>query len=87
MLAFLVVSCNDKIPDPPPYRDASTQFIIVDILDREGMTQMSSYQIEVIDANDLVKDNCSSSNNLKFWFCDTMGKYSLGQPIHFDKNR
>jgi len=82
----LLVSCSNKISDPPPFRDAPTQFVITDILDREGMENMTTYYVEVIDANNLVKDKCNNVNqNLMFWFCDSANKYKLGQPIRFDK--
>jgi hypothetical protein len=68
------------------YKDAQTQFIVVDKLDREGMKDMSTYEVEVIDANNLVHNNCDGSGkNLFFWFSDSTGKYKIGQPIHFNK--
>ena len=87
VLFGLLTNCDDNKQEIPPYRDASTQFIIVDILDRDGMQNMSTYNVEIIDANNLVVKSCGSSENLNFWFCDTIGKYKLGQPIHFDKTR
>lgn len=83
---FMLFGCgNSTIPAPAPYSDASTQFIVVGIEAKEGMKEMTTYQVEVVDANDLVDG--SDGRNLKFWYCDTLGKYKLGQPIHFDKTR
>lgn len=83
---FTLFGCgNQPIETPAPYNDASTQFIVVNIEAKEGMKEMTTYQIEVVDANDLVSG--SDGRNLKFWCCDTLGKYKLGQPIHFDKTR
>jgi hypothetical protein len=81
----LLQSCNNTTA-LQPYRDAPTQFIVTDILPREGMVKMSTYYVEVVDANDLVRDK-TNNMNLMFWFCDSTGKYKLGQPIHFDKTR
>lgn len=80
-----LMACGPQPPAPAPYNDASTQFIIVDMESKEGMKEMISYKVEVVDANGLVSG--SEGRNLNFWFCDTLGKYKLGQPIHFDKTR
>lgn len=85
---ILMVSCSmpPKQPDPPPYNDALTQFIVIDMKQLDGMKVVTSYRVEVVDANGLIHNNDEAHSNLKFWFCDTLGKYKLGQPIHFDKN-
>lgn len=79
---FIMISCdkNEK-----GFRDAQTQFIIVGTSETYGMEKMTTYRVEVIDANNLSHD--SNGKNLCFDFSDTLGKYKLGQPIHFDKNR
>lgn len=83
-----LISCKQSVPAPAPapapYNDALTQFIVLDIKAKEGMVNMTSYYVEVVDVNGLSCNN--RCENLKFWFCDSVGKYRLGQPIHFDKN-
>ncbi len=79
--------CSSNIEEPAPYHDAPTQFIIKDIQQLDGMKALTTYYIEVVDVNGLSHDANSSRENLKFYFCDTLGKYKLGQPIHFDKFR
>jgi hypothetical protein len=90
LLSVVLASCGPSevaVPEPAPYHDASTQFIVKDIQLLEGMKSMTSYYVEVVDVNDLSSASGNSSENLKFWFCDSVGKYRLGQPIHFDKQR
>lgn len=84
-----LASCSEETPvvEPAPYHDANTQFIVKDIQQLEGMKTLTSYYVEVVDVNDLSHDQNNSRENLKFWMCDTVGKYRLGQPIHFDKQR
>jgi hypothetical protein len=79
---FVIVSCNSK---QKGFRDAQTQFIVTQINEMYGMEKMTTYYVEIIDANNLSRD--VNGKNLSFWFSDSIGKYKLGQPIHFDKNR
>ena len=79
---FVIVSCNAK---QKGFRDAQTQFIVTQINEMYGMEKMTTYYVEIIDANNLSKDG--NGKNLCFWFSDSVGKYKLGQPIHFEKNR
>lgn len=81
------ISCTPRVPTPAPYHDAPTQFIVIDIQQLDGMKEMTTYEVEIIDVNGLVTHPNNSDKNLKFTFCDSLGKYKLGQPIHFDKNR
>ena len=84
ILSIALFSC-EPIVVPPKYVDAPTQFIITNIGDKEGMVNMARYEVEIIDVNGLVYDRTvSSSTNLRFWFCDSIGKYKMGQPINFD---
>ncbi len=83
MSLFIMISCNDK---EKGYRDAQTQFIITSVNKVYGMEKMTSYLVQVVDANGL-SNGVNGNDNLSFWFSDTLGKYKLGQPIHFDKNR
>ncbi len=84
MMFLSLSSCNQE--SIFTYRDGPTQFIVTDIAEREGMKDMATYYVEVIDMNNLSYDS-NHGCNLKFWFSDTLGKYRLGQPIHFDKRR
>lgn len=84
LFSVLLSSCNGKL-NIPKYHDAPTQFIVKKINVYDGMVDMCVYTIEVIDANGITRS--SNSYNLEFDFCDTINKYKLGQPIHFDKNR
>lgn len=84
---LIFIGCQPQVAGPAPYNDALTQFIVCNISQLEGMKTLTSYQIEVVDVNGLVRNPNDGSKNLRFWFCDTLGKYKLGQPIHFDKNR
>ena len=87
MLVIGLASCSSlTVEVPAPYHDASTQFIIMEIKQLEGMKRLTSYLVEVVDVNDLVSGP-NGGGNLKFWLCDSIGKYRLGQPIHFDKQR
>ena len=86
ILLLTLASCDRPIMEKP-YHDALTQFIIKDIKQLKGMKLLTTYYVEVVDVNDLSSSSSSSGENLKFIFCDTIGKYKLGQPIHFDKNR
>ena len=90
LLALLVTivilslaSCGDSFPSPPKYKDAPTMFIVKNINQLDGMKNQTSYDIEVVDVNGLVKDN--KGNNLIFTMTDSVGKYRLGQPIHFGR--
>lgn len=87
MLIGLVSCKNSTVELPAPYHDAATQFIVSDIQQLDGMKGMTTYLVEIVDVNGLVHVQGSSRENLTFWFCDTLGKYKLGQPIHFDKQR
>ncbi len=84
LTVLLFGSCNKRTSFK--YKDGPTQFIITDIQPEEGMKEMSTYYIEVVDVNNLSYDS-NNNHNLMFWFSDTVGKYRLGQPIHFDKRR
>ena len=77
---FIITSCEPSFINP--YVDAPTQFIVMDTLTKGGMSKMTTYYIEVIDANNLAYG--TNGKNLKFWFCDSVGKYKIGQSIHFD---
>ncbi len=85
-LSLVLSSCVESLK--PRYVDALTQFIVVDAYKLNGMQTMGVYQIEVVDANGLTYDQTSNEgSNLKFRIVDTLGKYKIGQPIHFNKNR
>jgi hypothetical protein len=79
---FVMISCDSK---EKGFRDAQTQFIITGTSEMYGMEKMTTYYVEIIDANNLSHDG--NGKNLCFLFSDSVGKYKLGQPIHFDKNR
>jgi hypothetical protein len=82
-----IIGCQPKVAEPAPYNDALTQFIVCDIAQLDGMKTLTSYEVEVVDVNGLVRSSNDNGKNLRFRFCDTLGKYKLGQPIHFDKNK
>ncbi len=83
-LAILALtSCNNQQIIPAPYKDAPTMFIVKNINQLDGMKNLTSYEIEVVDVNELVKDN--QGHNLIFTMTDSVGKYRLGQPIHFGR--
>ena len=85
IVAIAFTSCNETAPPPPKYVDAPTIFVVTNIDTKEGMSKMARYEIEVVDANGLCSSCNSSSSNLKFWCCDSLGKYKMGQPIRFEK--
>ena len=84
ILAIAFASCDGPIITQK-YADAPTLFVVTNIDTKDGMVKMARYEIEVVDANRLSYDHNSSSANLKFWCCDSLGKYKLGQPIKFEK--
>lgn len=79
------VSCENKISSIPDYWDSGTMFIVKNISKVKGMEKFVIYEVEVVDPNGFSNDPNSSSENLKFEFTDSLGKYNVGQAIHFSK--
>lgn len=79
------VSCTEDTYEKPKYWDSSTMFIVTSITREEGLERNVIYQVEVVDPNGFSYDYNNSSDNLKFEFTDSIGKYKVGQAIHFTK--
>jgi hypothetical protein len=79
------VSCTEHTYEKPKYWDSSTMFIITGITREKSMDRNVIYEVEVVDPNEFSYDANTSSNNLIFEFTDSIGKYNVGQAIHFTK--
>lgn len=83
LFVLTFVSCRNN-PLDPPYKDAPTQFVVTDVSTKDGMRNMATYYVEVVDANGLSYDS-NNNRNLMFWFSDSVGKYRAGETINFNK--
>jgi hypothetical protein len=79
------VSCTEQTSSIPDYWDSGTMFIVTSTSRVKGMEKHVIYEVEVVDPNGFSSDPNSSSENLKFEFTDSLGKYQVGQAIHFSK--
>ena len=79
------VSCTNNTYETPKFWDSPTMFIVTNISREKGMEKHVIYEVEVVDPNGFSRDQNSSSDNLKFEFTDSIGKYNVGQAIHFTK--
>jgi hypothetical protein len=79
------VSCTEHTSDIPDFWDSATMFIITSVSSEKSMKKHVIYKVEIIDPNGLSYDRNNSYKNLKFEFTDSIGKYNVGQVIHFTK--
>jgi hypothetical protein len=79
------VSCTEHTSSIPEYWDSATMFIVKSISKEKGMDKNVIYEVEVVDPNGFSSDFNNSDENLKFEFTDSLGKYQVGQAIHFSK--
>lgn len=88
LITFIIgifASCVENTYETPRYWDSSTMFIVKSIVREKGMEKNVIYEVEVVDPNGFSYDSNNSAENLKFEFTDTLGKYQVGQAIHFTK--
>jgi hypothetical protein len=85
IILSIFTSCTENTYEVPKYWDSGTMFIVTSISREKGMEKNVIYEVEVVDPNGFSYDANNSSDNLKFEFTDSLGKYQVGQAIHFTK--
>lgn len=60
------------------YNDIASEFVIIEVQDKEAMETMSTYRVQMNDD--------SGIGNTNFWFTDEKGKYKKGDKIMFMPN-
>ena len=65
------------------YQDIGpSEFIVVEILPRNGMKSMTTYKVEILDVSGVGELNNNSPN---FWVVDSIGKYKVGDKLLLQK--
>jgi len=74
MLVAGISSCSSEYNDTD-----QSKFVIKEVLERKGMSKMTTYKVLMLDASGIGKKS--------FWMVDSIGKYKVGdrlwlQPCH-----
>jgi ABC-type phosphate transport system permease subunit len=73
ILYLMLIPCISSCSSDEYHETEQSKFIVKEILERKGMSKMTTYKVLMVDA--------SGIGEKEFWIVDSIGKYDIGDML------